>query len=176
MKAQELEKWGFRQGGNLPRRKNNVSARAEEQKIVKTTFPPRRKRQKRIKWAFRPGGNVAESHLAKFPRAESSFYSSSKTFLSWKSKNLKEVISKAWSTSSLPATCWRCVKRPKLRKLNPLLTPLEAAIAVFLSFGCVEYVCGSYGRGIFWGGVTEYSVCLMLILFLCYSLFFSLAV
>ncbi|MGP1481403.1 MAG: hypothetical protein ACTTJL_06880, partial [Hoylesella enoeca] len=30
--------------GNLPRQKNNISARAEEQKIEKTAFPPRRKR------------------------------------------------------------------------------------------------------------------------------------
>lgn len=40
-------------------------------------------------------------------------------------------------------------KTAKVKKLNPLLAPLKATIAVFLSFGCVEYVCGSYGRGIF---------------------------
>ena len=40
-------------------------------------------------------------------------------------------------------------KTAKVKKLNPLFTPLKAVIAVFLSFGCVEYVCGSYGRGIF---------------------------
>ncbi|ALO47980.1 hypothetical protein AS203_01790 [Hoylesella enoeca] len=28
-----------------------------------------------LKMSFRPGGNVAESHLDKFPRAESSFFS-----------------------------------------------------------------------------------------------------
>ncbi|WP_311442647.1 hypothetical protein, partial [Hoylesella enoeca] len=45
-------------GGNLPRQKNNISARAEEQKIEKTAFPPRRKPSQTKKQHFRPGGRA----------------------------------------------------------------------------------------------------------------------
>ena len=38
--------------------KNCVSARAENQKRLKTVFPPRRKIKKQQKLHFRPGGNA----------------------------------------------------------------------------------------------------------------------